>query len=153
LGQLSLHPPDASGERAGEPHLDDDWLVLSTIHSAKGLEWECVTVLQASDGMIPSDLATGRPEEIEEERRLFYVGLTRAKRHLTVVYPQRYHPKERRRADRHLFAKVTRFLPDATLDLFETVVREGPRLRGRGASSGPGAVTNLRARARSRWDL
>ena len=67
--------------------LDDDYLVLSTIHSAKGLEWDAVYVIHAADGNIPSDMATKNPEEIEEERRLFYVALTRAKNWLYVCYP------------------------------------------------------------------
>ena len=151
LAELSLNPPDGSGDHAGPPHLDDDWLVLSTIHSAKGLEWEAVTLLNASDGMIPSDLATGRPEEVEEERRLLYVALTRAKRHLEVVYPQRYHKKEHRYADRHLYPKVTRFLPPEVLSLFEEVVREPPAQARDAAERAGSPVADLRSQARARW--
>jgi len=152
LAELSLNPPGGTGDHAGEPHLDDDWMVLSTIHSAKGLEWEAVTVLHAADGMIPSDLATGRPEEVEEERRLLYVALTRAKRHLSVVYPQRYHKKEHRYADRHLYPKVTRFLPTSVREHFEEVVREPPaQAQDPGQRGGKSAFSDLRAKARSRW--
>ena len=151
LAELSLNPPEGSGDHAGPPHLDDDWLVLSTIHSAKGLEWEAVTVLNATDGMIPSDLATGRPEEVEEERRLLYVALTRAKRHLEVVYPQRYHKKEHRYADRHLYPKVTRFLPPEVLGLFEEVVREPPAQARDPGDRGGSPIADLRSKARSRW--
>ena len=152
LAELSLNPPGGTGDHAGEPHLDDDWMVLSTIHSAKGLEWEAVTVLHAADGMIPSDLATGRPEEVEEERRLLYVALTRAKRYLSVVYPQRYHKKEHRYADRHLYPKVTRFLPPQVLEHFEEIVREPPaQAQDPGQRAGKSAFSDLRAKARSRW--
>ena len=79
LTELTLDPPQATSDLAGAPLQDDDYLILSTIHSAKGQEWRSVFVLNCVDGCIPSDLATGTPEEIEEERRLFYVAMTRAK--------------------------------------------------------------------------
>ncbi|CAN5702946.1 ATP-dependent helicase [soil metagenome] len=118
LVDLTLDPPATSGELAGPPLLDDDYLVLSTIHSAKGCEWDAVHVIHAADGMIPSDMATGSREEVEEERRLFYVALTRARDHLTVYFPLRYY--HRRSAivnggmglnDGHGYAQLTRFLP------------------------------------------
>ena len=73
------------------PLRDEDYLILSTIHSAKGQEWKAVYLLNAVDGCMPSDLATGSPQEIEEERRLLYVALTRAKDHLQIVVPQRFY--------------------------------------------------------------
>ena len=76
LTELVLDPPSATGELAGPPHLDDDYLTLSTIHSAKGGEWQCVHVLHVSDGSLPSDMATGDEASIEEERRLLYVAMT-----------------------------------------------------------------------------
>src|SRR5258708_37986537 len=79
LTELTLDPPDATSDHAGVPLLDEDYLILSTIHSAKGQEWKSVFVLNAVDGCIPSDLATGTSAEIEEERRLLYVAMTRAK--------------------------------------------------------------------------
>jgi DNA helicase-2/ATP-dependent DNA helicase PcrA len=94
-------------------------LILSTIHSAKGLEWDAVYVLHVADGCIPSDMATGSEAEIEEERRLFYVALTRARNRLFVCYPQRYYFANRRRGDEYGFAQRTRFLPDNVLDLFQ----------------------------------
>ena len=89
--RLTLDPPSSTQDLAGPPLLDDDYLVLSTIHSAKGLEWDAVYVIHAADGNIPSDMATGIAEEIEEERRLFYVALTRAKNWLYVCCPLRYY--------------------------------------------------------------
>ena len=76
LSDLILDPPEAMGDLAGDPLIDDDFLILSTIHSAKGQEWDVVYVLNVVDGCIPSDMATGSKEEIEEERRLLYVAMT-----------------------------------------------------------------------------
>ena len=87
LTELALDPPEATGAEAGPPMLDEDYLILSTIHSAKGQEWDSVFVLSVADGNFPSDLATGQPAQIEEERRLLYVATTRAKKDLHFVYP------------------------------------------------------------------
>jgi DNA helicase-2/ATP-dependent DNA helicase PcrA len=112
LTDLTLDPPHSTGDLAGPPLLDEDYLILSTIHSAKGGEWDVVHVIHAADGMIPSDMATGHPEEIEEERRLFYVALTRARDALHVYAPLRYHRRQPRGLeDAHTYAQVTRFLP------------------------------------------
>ena len=120
LTELTLDPPSASGDEAGVPHLDDDYLVLSTIHSAKGQEWDVVYVLNAVDGCIPSDMATGSPEQIEEERRLLYVAMTRARDHLHLVHPLRFFVHHQPRlGDRHVYAPRTRFIPDAILDRFD----------------------------------
>ncbi|HEX6331114.1 MAG TPA: ATP-dependent helicase, partial [Actinomycetota bacterium] len=108
---LTLDPPISTSDLAGPPHRDEDYVVLSTIHSAKGGEWDVVHVIHAADGMIPSDLATGDPDEIEEERRLFYVALTRARDTLRVTFPLRYHRSNRGYEDRHWYAQLTRFLP------------------------------------------
>ena len=90
LTELTLDPPDATSDQAGVPLLDEDYLILSTIHSAKGQEWKSVFVLNVVDGCIPSDLGTGTTAEIEEERRLLYVAMTRAKDNLHLVMPQRF---------------------------------------------------------------
>ena len=120
LLELTLDPPSSTQDLAGPPVLDDDYLVLSTIHSAKGLEWDAVYVIHAADGNIPSDMATKNPAEIEEERRLFYVALTRAKNWLYVCYPLRYYWPGR--SDHRTFAQRTRFLPDKLLNSFEQCV-------------------------------
>jgi DNA helicase-2/ATP-dependent DNA helicase PcrA len=117
LAEITLDPPASTQDLAGPPHLDEDYLVLSTIHSAKGLEWDAVYVLHASDGNIPSDMATGSPEEIEEELRLFYVALTRAKNWLYVCCPMRYY-RFSNFSDRHGLAQLTRFLPKSAARLF-----------------------------------
>jgi DNA helicase-2/ATP-dependent DNA helicase PcrA len=108
---LTLDPPTSTSDLAGPPHLDEDYVVLSTIHSAKGGEWDVVHVIHAADGMIPSDMSTGDPEQVEEERRLFYVALTRARDTLLVTFPLRYHRSNRGLEDRHWYAQLTRFLP------------------------------------------
>jgi DNA helicase II / ATP-dependent DNA helicase PcrA len=112
LSEMTLDPPTSTQELAGDPTLDDDFLVLSTIHSAKGLEWEAVTVIHAADGNIPSDLSTGDAAQIEEERRLFYVACTRAKNHLTITVPQRYYFHGRWQSDMHSYAQPSRFLTE-----------------------------------------
>jgi DNA helicase II / ATP-dependent DNA helicase PcrA len=119
LSDLTLDPPAAAGDLAGPPLLDEDYLVLSTIHSAKGCEWDVVHVIHAADGCIPSDMATGRPEEIEEERRLLYVALTRARDTLIVSFPLRYHHRKHEQGDSHGYAQVTRFFPEPVRALFD----------------------------------
>jgi DNA helicase-2/ATP-dependent DNA helicase PcrA len=122
LSELTLDPPQSTGDHAGPPLVDEDYLVLSTIHSAKGQEWDTVFILNASDGCMPSDLATGDVDQIEEERRLFYVAMTRAKNALHVIHPQRYYIHHKRRhGDLHAYSARTRFVPDAILDRFERV--------------------------------
>jgi DNA helicase II / ATP-dependent DNA helicase PcrA len=102
------------------PLLDEDYLILSTIHSAKGQEWKSVFVLNCVDGCIPSDLATGAAQEIEEERRLLYVAMTRAKDHLHLVVPQRFFAHQQRGGgDRHMYAACTRFIPAAIRQHFD----------------------------------
>jgi DNA helicase II / ATP-dependent DNA helicase PcrA len=110
LAEMSLDPPSYTQDLAGPPVLDDDYLILSTIHSAKGLEWDAVYVIHAADGNIPSDMATGTAEEIDEERRLLYVAMTRAKNWLYVCFPLRYYTNRFGTTDKHGYAQLTRFL-------------------------------------------
>jgi DNA helicase-2/ATP-dependent DNA helicase PcrA len=153
LSDLSLDPPQATGAEAGPPHLDEDYLILSTIHSAKGQEWDAVYVLNAADGCIPSDLATGSPAEIEEERRLLYVAMTRAKSSLALVHPLRFFVRQQSRlGDRHVFTPRTRFIPDAILDKFERIAfgEAGDALRGPEVPA-PRPRVDVAARLRSNW--
>jgi len=120
LTELTLDPPNATSDQSGVPFLDEDYLILSTIHSAKGQEWKSVFVLNVVDGCIPSDLGTGESEDIEEERRLLYVAMTRAKDNLELIVPQRFYPhNQRSQADRHIYASRTRFIPQSLVPLFE----------------------------------
>jgi DNA helicase-2/ATP-dependent DNA helicase PcrA len=113
LAELTLDPPASTADLAGPPSLDEDYLILSTIHSAKGLEWDVVHVIHASDGNVPSDMATGDEEELEEERRLLYVALTRARDVVVVSFPQRYYRRQKPRDDVHMYGLVSRFLEPA----------------------------------------
>ena len=154
LTEITLDPPASTQDLAGPPHLDDDFLVLSTIHSAKGLEWDCVYVIHAADGNIPSDMATGSPEEIEEERRLFYVALTRAKDWLYVCCPLRYYHYGRGLSDSHGYAQRTRFVPENVAACFQQVVTEASSA---GVDFGPGGVATdltseaIRRRTKDLW--
>ncbi len=151
LTELTLDPPDATSDRAGDPLLDEDYLILSTIHSAKGQEWKSVFILNAVDGCLPSDLATGTSAEIEEERRLLYVAMTRAKDHLHVMVPQRFFVHaQRKNGDRHLYASRTRFIPAALLEHFECCA--WPRAAPAQSSAKPvRAPVDLRERIRRTW--
>ncbi len=119
ITDLTLDPPASTSDLAGPPLLEEDYLILSTIHSAKGCEWDVVHVIHAADGNIPSDMATGSAEEIDEERRLFYVALTRAKDWLHVYFPLRYYHRRHGRGDAHSYAQLTRFISPAVKAHFE----------------------------------
>jgi DNA helicase-2/ATP-dependent DNA helicase PcrA len=151
LSDLTLDPPQATGAEAGPPHLDEDYLVLSTIHSAKGQEWDAVFVLNAADGCMPSDLATGTSAEIEEERRLLYVAMTRAKSSLTIVHPLRFFVRKQSPfGDRHVFTPRTRFIPDSILDKFERVA-VGERGGRAGETTSGRPRIDVAARLRGVW--
>ncbi len=151
LTELTLDPPGATSDEAGPPLKDEDYLILSTIHSAKGQEWKAVYLLNAVDGCIPSDLSTGTTAEIEEERRLLYVAMTRAKDHLTVVVPQRFYAHQQGSGgDRHVYASRTRFIPDALRSRFErTSWPVAANEAGTGARPLP--AVDLAARMRGMW--
>ena len=137
VADLTLDPPTSTGGLAGPPALDDDWLVLSTVHSAKGGEWTVVHVLHAADGCFPSDLATGDAESLAEERRLFYVALTRARDVLEVDVPLRFHRHRHRLDDLHGFAPISRFLSPAVVALMDSEHATGPEAGGELAVDGP----------------
>ncbi|HEU5085329.1 MAG TPA: ATP-dependent helicase [Acidimicrobiales bacterium] len=119
LTELTLDPPASTGDLAGPPHLDDDVLTLSTIHSAKGGEWDVVHLIHAADGNLPSDLATGDPEQLEEERRLLYVAVTRARDELHVHVPLRFHHHRGRLDDAHSTGQRSRFLTPSVVAAME----------------------------------
>ena len=153
LSELALDPPDATSDQAGPPLRDEDYLILSTIHSAKGQEWRSVFVLNCVDGCIPSDLATGSSEEIEEERRLLYVAMTRARDELTLIIPQRFYVHgQPKYGDRSVFASRTRFLPSPLLKHFDRRTwPEAESETSRPAAEGP--RVDLKARMRAMWRL
>jgi DNA helicase-2/ATP-dependent DNA helicase PcrA len=150
LTDLTLDPPSATSDEAGAPLLDEDYLILSTIHSAKGQEWKSVFVLNAVDGCIPSDLATGSADEIEEERRLLYVALTRAKDQLDVIVPQRFYShSQAARGDRYVHALRTRFIPTPVARHFEH--RTWPSAQPGAAAAKPSPPIDVTARMRAMW--
>jgi len=152
LTDLTLDPPEATSDKAGPPHRDEDYLILSTIHSAKGQEWTKVFVLNAVDGCIPSDLAVGEREEIEEERRLLYVAMTRAKDSLHLITPQRFFVHgQAARGDQHVYASRTRFITDAMLELFSQIFWPPPMADHGGQPPHPTVRVDLKARMRSMW--
>lgn len=126
LAEITLDPPASSTGHAGVPHLDDDYLVLSTIHSAKGGEWRSVTLIHAADGSIPSDIALGEPDGVEEERRLMYVALTRARDHLAVTVPQRFYHHRHSTNGAHSYALRSRFLDPVGDRMIESAAGVAP---------------------------
>ncbi|CAN1725151.1 DNA helicase II / ATP-dependent DNA helicase PcrA [Hyphomicrobium sp. 1Nfss2.1] len=152
LTELTLDPPDATSDESGPPMQDEDYLILSTIHSAKGQEWKSVFVLNVVDGCMPSDLGTGSTAEIEEERRLLYVAMTRAKDDLHLVVPQRFFTHgQANNGDRHVYASRTRFIPNGLLKHFDT--RSWPVVAPDQSARSPGAGVriNVGAKMREMW--
>ncbi|WP_332675515.1 ATP-dependent helicase [Aromatoleum sp.] len=153
LTELTLDPPNATSDEAGVPLLDEDYLILSTIHSAKGQEWSSVTLLNVVDGCLPSDLATGSSAEIEEERRLLYVAMTRAKDRLDLVVPQRFHVSQQPGGgDRHVYANRTRFIPNRLLPHFEQLSWPPPTVAPRPTEESRRIALDLAAKMRAMWD-
>ena len=153
LTELTLDPPQSTSDEAGVPLLDEDYCILSTIHSAKGQEWKSVYVLNVVDGGIPSEMATGSAADIEEERRLLYVAMTRAKDHLHLMLPHRFYVTQQTPyGDRHMYAGRTRFITDAMLEQFEQCL--WPQPAPIGSQTGPDASKprlQVRENARALW--
>jgi len=150
LTELTLDPPDATSDQAGVPLLDEDYLILSTIHSAKGQEWKSVFVLNVVDGCMPSDLGAGTSAELEEERRLLYVAITRAKDDLHLIVPQRFFVHgQAAKGDRHMYASRTRFIPEALLPTFERTT--WPSAAASPSPAGRAPHIDIRARMRGMW--
>jgi DNA helicase-2/ATP-dependent DNA helicase PcrA len=150
LTELALDPPSASADLAGEPYLDEDYLVLSTVHSAKGQEWDAVHVLNVTDGNFPNEFATGKPESIEEERRLLYVAMTRAKTRLDLIAPLKYYvTQQSRMGDRHVYGAKSRFLTRGVMACFEQLAYGEPDEK-RSAREGTAAV-DVAAKLRGMW--
>jgi DNA helicase-2/ATP-dependent DNA helicase PcrA len=151
LADLTLDPPVSTGDLAGPPLLDEEYVVLSTIHSAKGCEWDVVYVIHAADGVIPSDMASGE-DDLEEERRLLYVAMTRARDRLYVTFPLRYYHRKHALGDGHGFAQLTRFIAP---DLFPLFDRSGcDRLEPeplREVGEGVSVTQSVQTRLRKLW--
>jgi len=151
LTELALDPPSATGDLSGPPLLDEDYLVLSTVHSAKGQEWDAVYVLNVADGSFPSEFATGRAELIEEERRLLYVAMTRAKSSLDLMAPVKYFvTQQSRMGDRHVYGARSRFLTAGVMSCLESTAwsDETTTLQAR---SGGEKTVDIAGKLRSMW--
>jgi DNA helicase-2/ATP-dependent DNA helicase PcrA len=150
LTEMALDPPSATSDLSGAPHLDEDYLILSTVHSAKGQEWEAVHVLNVSDGNFPSEFSTGRQDLIEEERRLLYVAMTRAKRDLDLISPLKYYvTQQSRMGDRHVYGAKSRFLTKEVMACLDEVTY-GEVLEKESAVLGK-ATVDVAAQLRGMW--
>jgi DNA helicase-2/ATP-dependent DNA helicase PcrA len=150
--ELTLDPPQASGDLAGDPLLDEDYLILSTVHSAKGQEWESVHVLNATDGSFPSEFSAGRPELLEEERRLLYVAMTRARQELHLIAPVRFYvTQQSRTGDKYVHGTRSRFLTETVLARFERAAWPAQPEGGATTAAGPGPRIDVVAQLRKLW--
>lgn len=152
LTELTLDPPSAAGDQAGDPLLDEDYLVLSTVHSAKGQEWDAVVLLNVTDGSFPSEFATGKPELIEEERRLMYVAMTRAKQSLSLVAPLRFHvTQQARTGDRHVYGARSRFITDRLMSSMHPCFKGRDESAAGGLRSHSGVQIDVASKMREMW--
>ena len=150
LTEMALDPPSATSDLSGAPYLDEDYLVLSTVHSAKGQEWDAVFLLNVADGNFPSEFSTGRPDLIEEERRLLYVAMTRAKTDLHLMAPLKYYvTQQSRMGDRHVYGAKSRFLTRTVMQCLEPVAY-GETLEQELRASGTAAI-DVGLRLRGLW--
>jgi DNA helicase-2/ATP-dependent DNA helicase PcrA len=145
-----LDPPTSTSDLAGPPGKDEDWLVLSTIHSAKGCEWDAVYLIHAADGALPSDMSTGSEEEIDEELRLTYVAMTRARDFLYVSWPMRYYHRWSSFTDRHSYAQLCRFFSTEVKDSMDSVAVKPEEMEHEEFDGSGGG--DVQARIRSMWD-
>jgi DNA helicase-2/ATP-dependent DNA helicase PcrA len=141
LAEITLDPPSSTGDRAGPPHLDEDFVIISTVHSAKGLEWASVHLPHLVDGAFPSDMALGTAAGLAEERRLFYVATTRARDRLTLYTPLRMPYHRRARNDRHCLAPASRFLEGEVLSALDLQEQTPARPRAGAAAVAHGPIT------------
>jgi DNA helicase-2/ATP-dependent DNA helicase PcrA len=152
LTELTLDPPSAAGDLAGDPYLDEDYLILSTVHSAKGQEWDAVFLLNFADGNFPSEFATGKPEMIEEERRLLYVAMTRARQSLSLIAPLRYHVTQQRRdGDKHVYGARSRFMTDSLMSTMERAFHGRAAPRGQHLVSRSNRKIDVAEKLRGMW--
>ena len=137
---------------AGQPLLEEDYLVLSTVHSAKGMEWDSVCVLNVVDGSFPNEYSTRSEALLEEERRLLYVAMTRARQELALVQPLRFAVTARApKSDAHVYGGRSRFMTDKVLKTLQETVFYGTRLTDAGLADATADVVDVTARAKQMW--
>ena len=151
LAELALDPPAVTGDLSGTPYLDEDYLILSTVHSAKGQEWDAVYILNVADGNFPSEFSTGRSDQIEEERRLLYVAMTRAKNDLHLIAPLKYYvANQPKTGDRHVYGARSRFLTKAVMAKLDAITWPDA-VDQVGAAAATKARVNVAGKLRSMW--
>ncbi|MEY2854372.1 MAG: hypothetical protein RL030_1504 [Pseudomonadota bacterium] len=152
ITELTLDPPNATSDLSGKPHLDEDYLVLSTVHSAKGMEWDTVYVLNVVDGSFPNEFATGKQEQIDEERRLLYVAMTRARNELQLIVPLKFPlTQQAPRGDAHVYGGRSRFVTDKVLKCFEQDRYTGKHLNETGLDTTQSVRIDAVARMKDMW--
>ena len=151
LAELALDPPAVTGDLSGTPYLDEDYLILSTVHSAKGQEWDAVFILNVADGNFPSEFSTGRSDQIEEERRLLYVAMTRAKNDLHLIAPLKYYvANQPKNGDRHVYGARSRFLTKAVMAKLNAITWPEDGEQASAAASTKARV-NVAGKLRGMW--
>jgi DNA helicase-2/ATP-dependent DNA helicase PcrA len=151
--ELTLDPPNATSDQAGPASQDEEFLVLSTVHSAKGMEWDQVYVLNVVDGSFPNEFATGKAELIEEERRLLYVAMTRARNDLTCVVPLRFQiTSQPKTSDGHVYGGRSRFLSEKVIKCFDEQTFQGTNteVKIEAATADSGAI-DVASRLKQMW--
>ncbi len=150
--ELTLDPPQATGAQSSGAHQDEEYLVLSTIHSAKGMEWDQVYVLNVVEGSFPNEFAAGKPEQIEEERRLLYVAMTRARNELTCVVPLRFQITSPRSTDGHVYGARSRFMTEKVIKCFDEQTFQGSNTEVKIAESAADSGTiDVASRLKQMW--
>jgi DNA helicase-2/ATP-dependent DNA helicase PcrA len=124
LAALALEPPQSTQDLGSGSQEEDDALVISTVHSAKGKEWDAVFVIWAVDGWFPSSRSLDDDDQLEEERRLMYVAMTRARNHLAVTYPLNVYAT--RRGSDYSIDQLSRFIDRGVRDKMRRVVPQNP---------------------------
>ena len=150
--ELTLDPPHATSDLAGQANADEEYLVISTVHSAKGMEWDQVYILNVVDGSFPSEFATGKAEQIEEERRLLYVAMTRARNDLTCVVPLRFQITSPRSVEGHVYGARSRFLTEKVVKCFDEQTFQGTNVEVKiDQAAGESGTIDVASRLKQMW--
>jgi len=150
--ELTLDPPVVTSDLAGPASKDEDYVILSTIHSAKGQEWDCVYVLNVTDGTFPSEFSAGKPELVDEERRLLYVAMTRARNELHLCAPLKYQiPGQARDGDKHVYGGKSRFMTERVLETCERTAYSSRRGIDKLAADASAVTVDVVGQLKNMW--